>query len=289
MYRTHFDRRRPLAAPVGLARELPRAPVLDLEHAALLADPATAALIEADPTPVPAPEDREGYYGDRHLEYWLSGLCDWRKLRPLLDAAGAPARYLDLGGATGRVARHAAQEDGVETWIADINVNWIDWVDRHFARPVRAYQSRLHPTIPVADGWFSVISAFSVFTHLDCDERQWLLELLRVLRPGGHLYLTVNDEHVWALLRRPEWAWLRASVSRGKDDEAFARLAEGPMPGPRFVWEYSDAEGYNINTFLASNHVRRSWGMFAEVVDYRVAGHGYQSVVVLRKSDGESG
>lgn len=282
MYRTHFDVRRPLSKPIGLPRLLPQVPILGADHRALLAEPGTIELLETDETPIPAPEDRENYYDDRHIEYWLSGLSDWKKVREFI-APGIPARYLDLGGSTGRVARHAIRESDIETWLTDINVNWIDWVDRYFTYPIRAYQSRLSPTIPVADGYFSVISAFSVFTHLDCDERQWLLELLRVLKPEGYLYLTVNDEHVWNLLKDPNWAWLLSAFSRGNDDAGFAKLVKSPMPGPRFIWEYSKAEGYNINTFLSSAYIQKAWGRFATIADYRVSGHSYQSVVILRK------
>jgi SAM-dependent methyltransferase len=148
------------------------------------------ALLDSDETPIPAIEDRENYYGERHIEYWLSGYADWVKVKQYLDRVAGPKSYRDMGGSTGRVIRHAARDPNVSCWLSDINVNWIDWVDRWFTYPVQAYQSRIFPIIPAEDNTFSVISAFSVFTHLDCDEIQWLLELRRVLRPGGYLYVT---------------------------------------------------------------------------------------------------
>jgi SAM-dependent methyltransferase len=281
MTRSNFDMRRPLYPPAGLPRELKATPVFDQKHIALLALPEVQALIETDETPIPAAGDREGYYGERHIEYWLSGCLDWSKVQPLLEPAGG--RYLDLGGASGRVVRHAARTPGVESWLTDININLVDWVDQHFACPVNTYQSRIMPVVPLEDASFSVISAFSVFTHLDTDEVQWLLELRRVLKPGGCLYLTVNDENVWALLEKPQWAWLRANVTRGNREEEFATAVKHPLVPTRSVWEYSTAAGYNMNTFLHSHYIKRKWGSLMDIVDYRVADHGYQSVVILRK------
>ena len=281
MTRSTFDIRRPLHAPAGLPRDLKATAVFDPKHSALLALPEVQALMDADETPIPDARDREGYYGDRHIEYWLSGYLDWSKVKPLLEPGGG--RYLDLGGASGRVVRHAAGTPGLECWLTDININLVDWVDQYFARPVHTYQTRIMPVMPLEDASFSVISAFSVFTHLDTDEVQWLLEMRRVLKTGGYLYMTVNDENVWALLENPQWAWLRESITRGNREEEFAKAVQNPLVPTRSVWEYSDAAGYNMNTFLHSAYIKRKWGSLMDIVDYRVADHGYQSVVVLKK------
>lgn len=282
MQKSYFDQRRPLSAPIGLPASFRQTSVIEAPHRALLEDAEAMRLLESDTTPIPAADAREGYYGNRHLEYWLSGLCDWRNLRPYVDGRKSP-RYMDMGGSTGRVVRHAARHADVECWLSDININWIDWMDRHFTYPVTAYQSRIYPSVPAEDRTFDLISAFSVFTHLDCDANQWLLELRRVLKPGGHLYITVNDENVWDKLKNPNWYWLRDKFSRGNRDAEFAAMVERLMPDERFVWEYSSVESYNINVFLASAYVKRVWGRYFEIASYLPHHHGYQSVVVLRK------
>lgn len=281
MTRSNFDTRRSLYAPAGLPRELKSTPVFDRKHIGLLELSEVQAAIDSDETPIPAAADREGYYGERHIEYWLSGYLDWSKVKPLLPDTGG--RYMDLGGASGRVVRHSVRTPDLECWLTDININLVEWVDQNFAYPVNTYQSRILPVIPLEDASLSVISAFSVFTHLDADEVQWLLELRRVLKPGGFLYLTVNDENVWALLEQPQWAWLRANVTRGNREDEFAKAVRNPLVPTRSVWEYSTAAGYNMNTFLHSEYIKRKWGSLLDIVDYRVADHGYQSVVVLRK------
>ena len=37
--------------------------------------------IGEDPYPIPATADREGYHGERHYDYWLSGLKDYLLLK----------------------------------------------------------------------------------------------------------------------------------------------------------------------------------------------------------------
>lgn len=292
MARNYFDTRRGHAPNIGLPRDLLDSAVLDDALCALRDESATRTLIESDLTPVPATEDRENYFGERHLEYWLSGLADWRKLKvhvavapPAPGSEGSLRRYLDLGGATGRVVRHAARDPALECWLTDINVNWIDWLTKYFAYPLHAFQARLIPHLPLEDRYFSIVSAYSVFTHLDTEELPWLLELRRILLPGGLLYLTILDEGVWNLLRDPAWAWLCASLSRGNQDSVFADLVRAPMAGDRAVWQYSDADLYNVNVFLRKDYVFATWSKFFEIVAYEPMAHNYQTVVILRKRD----
>lgn len=284
MFRTYFDQRRPLNAPVSPARDHLTTPVLDAGHQLLLESPGVRRLIDEDSMPIPHPDDREGYYDERHLEYWLSGLSDHRKiLKAAGYRSGTKFSILDVGGATGRVTRHAAQDPLIDAWLCDISINWIDWINKYCTHPVSAFQNRIFPYIQIEDCFFDAVSAFSVFTHLDVDEIPWLLEMRRILKPGGIAYVTVMDEGVWSLLPEDDWAWLRQSFSRGVDEERFSEICKKPMPGERFVWEYSDVEIYNINTVLHTDYIKRRWGQFLTVEAVIPFGHGFQTVVVLRK------
>jgi len=49
------------------------------------------------------------------------------------------------------------------------------------------------PHLPFSDGYFTFVYAGSVFTHMNDLSVAWLLELRRVLKPGGRAYLTFND------------------------------------------------------------------------------------------------
>jgi ubiquinone/menaquinone biosynthesis C-methylase UbiE len=43
--------------------------------------------------------------------------------------------------------------------------------------------------------YFDLIYCGSVFTHIDDLADAWLLELRRITRPGGRIYVTVHDKH----------------------------------------------------------------------------------------------
>lgn len=279
--KTYFDDRRPLMASPGLPGDLYPGEVKSHEHSILLSRPEVVELVQSDDMPIPATEDRENYYDDRHIEYWLSGYVDWHKLLPYLSGSGRP-RYFDFGGSTGRVSRHATRDSGLDVWLCDINVNWIAWIDQCFTRPVVAFQNRIQPALPIEDGYFDLISGFSVFTHLDQEEMAWLLELRRILRPGGYLYLTVLDENVWDRLRDPAWDWLLKSISRGKNDEYLKEQSKLPL-SERIVLEYSSVEAYNINVFLPRGYLKKKWGSLFSEITFLSDHHNYQTVVVLRK------
>lgn len=280
--KTHFDVRRALLPSPGLPRDFYPGVVKTHEHLQHLGQPKVVDLILNDEMPIPATEDRENYYEDRHIEYWISGYVDCCKMEPYLSSTAGRARYLDFGGATGRVSRHMTRDTQREVWLCDINVNWIAWMDQFFNRPIQAFQNRIQPSLPIEDRYFDLISAYSVFTHLDHDEMPWLLELRRILRPGGYLYITVLDENVWDRLKDPSWEWLFKSISRGRNDQFLAERCQSPL-SERVVLEYSSAEAYNINTFLPRRYLEKKWGpLFSEIRfidDY----HNYQTVVVLKR------
>lgn len=284
---SRFDIRRPHRPDVGLARDLLRdrhqIAGVDQHFRHLLDDPAVRETIERDTIPIPACEDREGYFGDRHLSYWLSGYDDLRVVRGAVPTQ-AIKRVLDFGGASGRFARQVVlAEPQASVLIAELNVNHIAWVDEHFGPSVRAMKVSPYPHFPVADGSMTLCVGLSVFTHIDSYETGWLAETRRVLAPGGYAFVTVHSEHTWPLLvDRPD---LQTKLAR---DPQFGQLFHPPkpMPGERLVFTYdADSIELNCDTFFHSQYIRRCWGKWFEVVDILPrAHHGFQTAVVLRKT-----
>jgi ubiquinone/menaquinone biosynthesis C-methylase UbiE len=74
------------------------------------------------------------------------------------------------------------------------------WANRHLRPPFRFVTPTTLPHLPFADGYFQMIYAGSVFTHIADLADAWLLELRRVLAPGGRAYLTFHDSHTRTLL-----------------------------------------------------------------------------------------
>jgi SAM-dependent methyltransferase len=78
--------------------------------------------------------------------------------------------------------------------------------------------------LPFPDGHFGLVYAGSIFTHLGELHVAWLAELVRVLAPGGFLYITLHDETaVRILLEEPDRERLKNQI---KNSRFFAGLSE---------------------------------------------------------------
>ena len=249
----------------------------------LLDDPATLRAIERDKIEIPADIDREGYCGDQHLTYWLSGLADLRMVQRLAPNASL-AHVLDFGGASGRFARHVVLADeSAKVTVTDLNVNHVEWVEQHFGPSVRGVKVSPYPYFPLADGSVTLCVGLSVFTHIDSYESGWLAEIHRVLADGGYALLTIHSEQTWRMLPSRPDLFKRLERNPGFTD-AF-RPGE-PMPAERLVFAYnSNSIEHNCNVFMNSDYVRQRWSRWFEVVDIaHRAHHDFQAAVVLRKS-----
>jgi SAM-dependent methyltransferase len=248
------------------------------------------ALAAMDTYPLPVTEDREGYHGERHLDYWMSGLKDYMMIKELLGRYSlqlpAPVSIFDMGCASGRVLRHfMIREKNAELWAVDINVRHVEWVRRHLDSSVKVFHGTVMPSLPIADNSFSLIYAFSVFTHIDLLESAWLLELRRVLRPGGIAYLTIHSDKTWKNLN-PNWGIYKSLLegsARIREYAVTEEFLKGPMPKEKTVFTYNASSPTFTNVFHHSDYVRNQWGRYFEIIDIVEAAHDYQDVVLLRK------
>jgi SAM-dependent methyltransferase len=136
---------------------------------------------------------------------------------------------LDFGCGCGRVMRHLwAREPGLRVCGSDINAEQIAWCRAHL--PFDAAEVN-GPTPPLSfsEGTFGLVYAFSVFTHLPAElQRPRLGELLRVLRRGGYLLLSVHGAAYAPRLTHDELAEFEAGrllVLRPEDAGIPARYA----------------------------------------------------------------
>ncbi len=99
------------------------------------------------------------------------------------------ARVLDFGCGSGRVLRHFTGH-GCELWGCDLDTESVDWLQANLAGSVNAFENPPAPPIDLAGGSFDLILALSVFTHLTEDWSDWLLELHRLVKPGGYVVVS---------------------------------------------------------------------------------------------------
>ena len=180
---------------------------------------------------------------------------------------------LDFGCGAGRTLRHFLPEaDTAEFWGCDIDAESIDWLESNLSPPLRVFQNGPVPPLSPLDETFDLIWAVSVFTHLAETWSSWLLELRRVLKPGGLLVATFMGEGMSDRIAGEEWAGDRVGMNVIRYGQSWD--LGGPMVLHSPWW------------------IREHWGRGFDVVDLRPTGfttrdadgHG---IVLLQKNDAE--
>ncbi len=251
-----------------------------------------------DPFPIPATKFRNGYMGDRHSDYWLSGLQLHHLIKHVLlrdfsvDVASPPAflspfTLLDFGGSTGRLARHwTLQTPSVQVIASDTNMESVAFLCR--TGMAGGLHQAFHPPLHgLPQESLSLVTALSVWTHMT--EQQalgWLVEVRRVLRPGGFAWITVMSNHTWTRLRANGEADLLYSHIVGGAEQlvlpngtlhqftANELAASEYMPYPftvfqgKWNWPYTNGQQGEtmVNTFVTYEYAKTHWGAVLDLV-----------------------
>lgn len=245
-----------------------------------------AAAASRDTYPLPSPPDREGYSPGLDGNYWFSGFGDYHKISEVARRYNITIdRFLDFGCASGRVIRHfAAQGDVKEIWGTDVNARHIRWLAEFMPKNVIPVANHCIPAIPIPDEKIDLVSAFSVFTHIDTFETAWLAELRRMLKPGGIAYLTIHNEDTWDLLKdeidNPKNRLVQAMIGV---DASFAERLHSPLPRGRMIVRTTHLGPYRAQVFHSNSYIHNVWGRFFEVLEILPRHHVRQTVLVLRK------
>lgn len=190
-------------------------------------------------------------------------------------------RLLDWGCGSGRVSAHFIHILGAQVFGADIDAEAIEWCRGHLGEGNFAVVGA-EPPLPYVDDFFDIVVGCSVFTHLsEKDQRRWLVELARIVRPGGLLLATTHGEFAYRqALNRPGRRWWRrlaGSFSRSPlkgivdhgEDAAFVGIAP---------------PGHYRNVYQSRQHTVDHWSGPFQVLDYIERGvDGFQDLVVLRR------
>ncbi len=144
-------------------------------------------------------------------------------IRELLDRHDIPiariGTMLDFGCGCGRVLRHWADLPA-EVHGCDYNAALVNWCQRRLAF-ARFETNGLEPPLPYTTASFDLVYALSVFTHLpEPLQGQWVAELARVLRPGGHLIISTHGEAYLDTLSEPERSRFHAGQLVVRDGDA---------------------------------------------------------------------
>jgi ubiquinone/menaquinone biosynthesis C-methylase UbiE len=164
----------------------------------------TAKLLAGVKLPIPPEELRYGYGSDAQA-YVSDAERHVTNMTRLLEeqgfSVGGAKRILEFGCAAGRMIGHLPEiAPNAELWGVDINAQHIRWCVENLTPAIHFATTTTIPHLPFEDRYFDLIFCGSVFTHIEDFQESWLLELGRILRPSGKLYISISDEHTVRLL-----------------------------------------------------------------------------------------
>jgi SAM-dependent methyltransferase len=133
--------------------------------------------------------DYEKYFvNGRKTAEWMIGL-----VQEHMDLKGAS--ILDWGCGPARIIRHLPGLIGDGNFYGtDYNRQSIAWCSANFT-DIYFHSNDLMPGLVYEKELFDLVYGISIFTHLSEEAHEaWLNELIRVLKPGGILFITLHGK-----------------------------------------------------------------------------------------------
>lgn len=210
-----------------------------------------------------------GGFGDPFAAYEALGADTKAELLKLLpgDWTFAGRRVLDFGCGAGRTLRHFLVEAGAtEIWGVDTDAESVQWLQRSLCPPLHAARCAPDPPLEFEACSFDLVWAISVFTHLTDASLAWLLELHRILKPGGLLIATYMGRWNSEAIAGEPWDEDRIGMNVLRHSNGWDQ--GGPM------------------VLMSDWWVRAHWGRAFEIVEVAPRVHN-QSWALLRRRDVE--
>ena len=226
---------------------------------------------------LPVPPEKLWYGYGKTADEWLdSGKEHVGNMRRILEDSGHSleegSRVLEFGCAAGRMLRCFADmaEQG-EVWGTDISGDHIVWCKQYLSPPFHFFTTTTAPHLPFADGYFDFIYAGSVFTHIDDLTDAWLLELRRITRTDGKLYITVHDNDTIRILSKQK-DFIAKTLACHKD------YYQNPDFGMFTIGRFMRSQ-----VFYDTDYLKAMLEPFFEVVSVTPEAYDFQTAFLLRR------
>lgn len=178
-------------------------------------------------------------------------------------------KVLDFGCGCGRVLRHFQVEARIgEFWGCDIDLPSTTWLSENSPTHFRIFNNSELPHLPIESNCFDLIYVISVFTHLTTMWKPWLLELRRVLKPGGTALITFHNRIAYEYNTGKRFDEQDAGMLVTHEDRAWDN--GGPMVYHSYWW------------------IQKHWGQFFDIEYISREGlFNWQSLAALTKPEGK--
>ena len=223
--------------------------------------------------------------GTDRLNFFTSGRQSVRDLEAVLALIHRQlsdyGTILDFGSGCGRIMLWLERLSGTSALHGvDIDERAMQWSRENMPWATFKANQPL-PPLDYPDATFDLVYNHSVFTHIDENyQDQWLAELRRVVKPGGHLILSVHGE--------PAFLVFEENVAKsGVGDPSIIRR-ELQTRGISFIHDDAFTGGpfpdFYHSTFHAPWYVFEHWGRYFTVAAYVPRGSmGFQDFVLLQR------
>jgi SAM-dependent methyltransferase len=196
--------------------------------------------------------------------------------RSLIDEG---SRILDFGCRCGRIMRHIALSN--EAWGVDVHAPSIKWCRENMDPKYNFLTNHPHYAhLPFADEYFDLIYTFSVFSHIGQNYLSWIMELRRILKNDGVIYLSIHDENTL------EWSKSPSFEEKETDTHNYVTDSINSLREPLkqdYIVAYAGNKGELGNTFFQRERFQEEMKKYFTICDYIENGYNFQSVIILSK------
>ena len=204
-----------------------------------------------------------GHWGAESIQEAMSFYKFTKSRNYILCNLPSDASFLDFGSGWGRITR---------TYLRDFDLKRIFGFDPNLtycatARMLNPYICFMNgdylPDGTLPDKRFNLVVGWSVFSHLPpCSATEWLKEMARITRPGGHIVMTTwglrflnrlfNDQK--AMKNGAEIHWYSKICIEGGGD--IGKCIDAYSKG-EFVWFTESGSDLYGQAFLGENALKR--------------------------------
>lgn len=193
---------------------------------------------------------------------------------------------LEFGCRDGRLTRYffdLAEEASV--FGCDVALKELKKCRRRFPQG-HFVHNRTRPPLPFENNRFDFIFSYSVFTHLtENNQKDWLRELSRILKPGGVMMHTV---HSYECLRRLDFFSPEAIEKYELPEKDVAKFIQSGRPY-HYAIDNKEMPEYGV-TIIDKDYVSKMWPQYSgvKVLEHDVGAieaypEGCQDIVLMAK------